>query len=148
VTTGPGSVVLVAELYPETLLPGGPAADAERACSGVATVTIDPTPHGTFNTAVARFEISLVGCPPGIVLTNVFLSRTDAGENEHFDDMWIGSDLGETLVASGGGVFRSINAGVPQSRAEAVIAKPTDFGVRAMSTNNPFGFLKGQLRLR
>lgn len=78
----------------------------------------------------------------------MFLSRPEAGENEHFDDMWIGADLGETLVASGSGVFRSINAGVPLSRAAAVVAKPTDFGVRAMSRNNPFGFLTGQLRPR
>src|SRR2546422_10705138 len=69
--TGPGVLVLVASTLHSYPSPSGNSAvGGEDACSGSATVTIDPNPRGQLNLAVARFEITLFGCPPGTTITS------------------------------------------------------------------------------
>ncbi|OLC53744.1 MAG: hypothetical protein AUH85_13520 [Chloroflexi bacterium 13_1_40CM_4_68_4] len=125
--TGPGVFVLVASTLHSYPSPSGNSAvGGEDACSGSATVTIDPNPRGQLNLAVARFEITLFGCPPGTTITSVHLHRLPIGNLEE----WIGST----------------NQGVPLARAQAVIAEPTAWYIHFHSKNNVVGgFLRGEL---
>lgn len=146
VTSGLGyaTTVLVTDLHSGPGVTGIPAAASEGACAGSATVTIDPTPRGTLNLATARFEISIIGCPPDIAITSVHIHRLPIGTV----DEWIGSDLGETVLRTGNGTLVGTNQGVPLARAEEIVAHPTDFYLHFHSRNNPAGFLRGELRPR
>lgn len=141
---GYGTTVLVTDLHSGPGAAGIPAAASEGACAGSATVTIDPTPRGTLNLAVARFEISIIGCPPGIAITSVHIHRLPIGAV----DEWIGSDIAETVLRTGNGTLTGTNQGVPIARAEAIARSPTDFYLYFHSCNNPVGFLRGELRPR
>ncbi len=141
---GYATTTLIADLHSGPGGSGIPAAASEGACAGSATVTIDPTPRGTLNLAVARFEISLLGCPPDIAITSIHIHRLPIGTLEE----WIGSDLGETVLHTGNGTLDGTNRGVPLARAEQIVAHPTDSSVHFHSRNNPAGFLRGELRPR
>ena len=144
-TTGAGTLVLVTSLHSGPSVSGRTAVAGEDACRGSATVTIDPTPRGLLNLAVARFEISLIGCPPGTALTSVHLHQLPIGTVEE----WIGSDLPETVLRTGDGSFTSTNQGVPIARVQEVIAQPTNFYIHFHSKNNQAGgFLRGELTPR
>ena len=142
--TGASAIVLVAMLHSGPGQSGLPAAAGESACRGAATVTIDPTPRGALNLAVARFQVTIIGCPPGTTLTSVHLHRMPIGTVEE----WIGSDLPEFAMPSGDGSFTSTNQGVPLARAQAVVDDPTNFYIHFHSRNNPVGFLRGELMPR
>jgi len=141
--TGPGVIVLVAATLHSYPSPSGNSAlGGEDSCSGSATVTIDPNPRGQLNLAVARFEITLFGCPPGTTITSVHLHHLPIGNL----DEWIGSSLPESVLANGSGTFVSTNQGVPVARAQAVIAEPTAWFIHFHSKNNVVGgFLRGEL---
>jgi hypothetical protein len=139
------ALVLVTTLHSGPGVTGTSAVASEGACSGAATVTIDPTPRGALRLAVARFEISVIGCPPGTTITSVHIHQLPIGDR---NDEWIGSDLPELVLPKGDGSFTSTNQGVPVARAEEVVARPTDFYLHFHSKNNPVGFLRGELRPR
>ena len=136
-------IVLVAPTLHSYPSPSGNSAlGGEDSCSGSATVTIDPNPRGLLNLAVARFEITLFGCPPGTTLTSVHVHRLPIGTVEE----WIGSDLPESTLANGSGSFVSTNQGVPLARAQAVVAEPTAWYIHFHSKlNTAGGFLRGEL---
>jgi len=121
---------------------GAIATAGEFTCGGSAAVTIDPTPRGTLNLAVAYFELSAQGCPPGTTITEMHIHQMPIGNQE----VWIGSDLRNFVLVSGRGTTTSIDRGVPPARAEEVIARPNDFFLHFHSTNNPVGFMRGLLR--
>jgi len=140
--TGPGGIVLVAATLHSYPSPSGSSAiGGEDACSGSATVTIDPNPRGALNLAVARFEITLFGCPPGTTITSVHVHRLPIGTI----DEWIGSDLPEFVLRNGDGIFTSTNQGVPILRAQSVLAEPTVWFIHFHSKSNPAGFMRGEL---
>ena len=146
ITTAPGSVELVAQLYADPAIPPGTAAaERERACAGDALVTIDEGPHALLGLAVAHFEVTLTGCPLGTVVTNVYVGVRGVGA---YDDAWIGGNINDTVLPNGSASLRSTNQGIPVERAQAVLASPGDYTIRVNTRNNEFGLLLGTLRSR
>ncbi len=124
---------------------GPPAPDgSEVGCVGVATVWLDTTARGIYLTGAAWFVVTFTACPPGTVITNLYIARNG---QSGYDD-WIGADLGEFVLRNGNGTFSASNKGVPMSRVDALIANPSDFGVRVATRKSPFGLLWGDLRRR
>jgi len=139
---GPAAVTFLATLQSGPSVSGAIATAGEFTCGGSAVVTIDPTPRGALNLAVASYEVSVVGCPAGTTITEMHIHQLPIGN----EDVWIGSDLREFVLVNGGGTTTSINLGVPPARADAVIARPNDFFLHFHSKNNPGALMRGLLR--
>ena len=139
---GPAAVTFLATLQSGPSVSGAIATAGEFTCGGSAVVTIDPTPRGTLNLAVAYYELAVTGCPPGTTITEMHIHPMPLGSQ----DVWIGSDLRDFVLVNGSGTTTSINLGVPPAHAADVIARPNDFFLHFHSTNNPVGLMRGLLR--
>ena len=139
---GPAAVTFLASLQSGPSVSGAIATAGEFTCGGSAVVTIDPTPRGTLNLAVAFYELSVTGCPAGTTITEMHIHQMPIGN----EDVWIGSDLREFVLVNGNGTTTSINLGVPPARAEEGIARPSDFFLHFHSKNNPGALMRGLLR--
>ena len=139
---GPAAVTFLATLQSGPSVSGAIATAGEFTCGGSAVVTIDPTPRGTLNLAVAYYELSVTGCPPGTTITEMHIHPMPLGSQ----DVWIGSDLRDFVLVNGSGTTTSINLGVPPARAEVVIARPDNFFLHFHSKNNPGALMRGLLR--
>jgi hypothetical protein len=142
-TTPVFATAFVADLrYQPNTVP--PPDGSERGCLGAATVWIDTTPRGIYQTGAAWFVVTLTACPPGTVVTNVYIARID----ESGYDQWIGADLEEFVLRTGTETFSSTNKGIPMSRVDALLADPSGFAFRVATRKSPNGLLWGDLRRR
>jgi len=149
-TPGLAAVVLIATLRSGHTASGN-AASAEDSCAGAAEITIDPEPRPPQGYAAVFFEVAVRGCPPGTTITDLHINeihQVPIGAPDPYPDIWIDSGIRQLVLVNGTETASAANLGVPVSRAEQVLARPSEFYLHIHTRNNPAGLTIGELRFR
>lgn len=136
--------VFTADLKPSNEVP--PIANAEAACAGKGTFTLNTTKDasGTVTASNAVFETDITGCPAGTEINIGHIHKNVAGQ---LGGVVVNSGLvkGELVLTGGAGKINKTVATVDAALATDIIANPAGYYMNWHSTLNGGGILRGQL---
>ena len=124
-------------------------ANAEAACSGKGTFTLDTTKDGTgkITAATAGFTLTVTGCPAGTNLTLFHIHQAAAGVNGGVKVTGKGDAANPIALATGATAAAIVvsNVTVDPTLANDIITGPAGFYFNVHSTINGGGVIRGQL---
>ena len=119
-------------------------ADAGSTGTAIIALTITKDDSGTVTSAIANFQISVRGFPPGTTVTDAHIHNGAAGSNA---GVYVNTALasGEMAISNGSGSITKNGINVPADRAAAILSNPAGHYFNVHTALNPAGAIRGQL---
>ena len=119
-------------------------ADASGRGTAIIAITVTKDGSGTITSAIANFQITVTGFPPGTTVTDAHIHNGAAGSNA---GVYVNTALGsgEMAITNGSGSITKNGINVPSDRAAAILSNPAGHYFNVHTALNPAGAIRGQL---
>jgi len=123
-----------------------PTVNADAGATGTATIVLRVVRDnsGTITSAVADFQITVAGFPPGTTVTDAHIHNAGVGI---IGGVYVpvGLTAGELVLTNGGGSVTKNGINVPADKAAAILSNPAGHYFNVHTALNPNGAIRGQL---